>query len=270
MRVGTAIYVFVVASMILTGCLRSSTTILVHKNGTATVVDTLMLTKSSVQLWREMAKATKTPLEKLLREQWSDSSFYAQAYTMGPGVTVRSVKFVQGAMGAGYVSIYDAKDVGTLSVNKNSFHDHMSMNDTSKPSKPTYLRFMKSGNIVTVNNMPMTPEPSKNGEKQQTDEELRQQLSMVKKFMGDLELSMRIVVEPGIVSTNASYVQKNMISVIELPFSKVITKFEKDPSVFRLMSGVPTPEPWSLERAFNTLGAGVKMETKEAFQFEMK
>ncbi|MCX6139563.1 MAG: hypothetical protein NTX15_01830 [Candidatus Kapabacteria bacterium] len=161
MRVGTAILTIVIISSFVDGCLRSSTTILVRRDGSATITDTLMLTKSSVQIWREMAKSSKTPLEKILREQWGDSSFYAAASTMGPGVKVRSVKFVQGSTGAGYVSVYDVKDVGTLSVNKNSFHDHMSMNDTSKPSRPSYLRFMRVGQVITVNNMPMTPDPSK-------------------------------------------------------------------------------------------------------------
>ncbi len=118
--------------------------------------------------------------------------------------------------------------------------------------------------------MPLAPEPKNDSAATPSDEEVRQQLTMVKKFMTDLEIAIRIVVEPGIASTDATYVQQNTITVIDLPFNKIIARFEKDPSVFRIMQGIPTPEPWSLERGFNSLGTAAKMETKEVFSFEMK
>ncbi|MBP6509392.1 MAG: hypothetical protein KA339_02455 [Candidatus Kapabacteria bacterium] len=262
--------IVVVASALLTGCLRSSMSVLVRKDGTAVVTDTLMLTPSTLKMWEEMAKATKTPLQTLLKEQWSDSAMYAEASKMGPGVSVRSVKFVKSSKGAGYVAIYDAKDIGTLSISKNAFHEHMNTPDPSKKSAPSYVRFTRVGSRVTVNNMPLAPEPKNDSAATPSDEELRQQLTMVKKFMTDLEIAIRIVVEPGIASTDATYVQQNTITVIDLPFNKIIARFEKDPSVFRIMQGIPTPEPWSLERGFNSLGTAAKMETKEVFSFEMK
>lgn len=269
-RRNVILVIFVASSFLFNGCLRSSMSVLVRKDGTAVVTDTLMLTPSTLKMWEEMAKATKTPLQTLLKEQWNDSAMYAEAPKMGPGVTVRSVKFVRTSKGAGYVAIYDAKDIGTLSISKNAFHEHMNASDPSKKSAPSYIRFTRSGQRITVNNMPLTPEPRSDSAAAPSESEIQQQLVMVKKFMKDLEIAIRIVVEPGIASTDATYVQQNTITMIDIPFNKIIARFEKDPSVFRIMQGIPTPEPWSLEKGFNKLGTAAKMETKEVFSFEMK
>ncbi len=252
------------------GCLRSITTVLVRKDGSAVVTDSLMLGKSAVQMWQEMAKASKTSLEKLIREQWNDSVFYSAAPKMGPGVTVRSVKFVKGAKGAGYVSVYDVKDIGTLSINKNAFSEHMQTTDSGKPHTPSYVRFIRSGAAITVHNMPLTPEPESDTGAVQSDEEIKQQLEILKKFMGDFELGFRIRVEPGIASSDASFVQKNVVTIMDLPFKKVINQMEQQPDIFRFMKGNKDSSPWSLERAFNSLGTSVKMETKETIRIVMK
>jgi|GEM_PF-2083428 len=114
--------------------------------------------------------------------------------------------------------------------------------------------------------MPLTTEPKSDSTTIPTDAEMQQQVKMLKEFMRDLEIAIRVSFESGIATTDATYVTKNTVVITELKFNNVIAKFEKDPSIFRLMLGIPTPEPWSLETSFNNLNSSVKMETKSTIQ----
>jgi hypothetical protein len=113
----------VVLCLSTTGCLRSLTTLTVHRDGTAHIVDTMLFSPRFLSMVSsfsslgvdEDSTRTKTPPA----DPWNDSTIAADAAAFGQDVVLeRWVPLATGGM-RGYVATYRAGDVNTVTLDKN-------------------------------------------------------------------------------------------------------------------------------------------------------
>ncbi len=253
------------------GCLRTSTTVIVHRNGSATIIDTTLLTKQTMEMWKEMAKASKQKLEDVLRQDMRDTTAAQRAAQMGEGVEFVQSSFVSRNGMAGYVTTFSARDVALLQINKNQFHEKISTDSAGKAEAPAFVRFERNGGQFRIISEPLAPSQDESElDSELTDKEIANQVNIARKFMKDLDLALRVTFESGIADTDAMFVRDNTITLIHIPFNAILKKMQKDPQVFRYMAGIATPAPWDMEKEFNKLGGGVVMETKPVVTVKLR
>ncbi len=124
---GVSVRVLLVAAVVLfgttlSGCLRSFTTLTVHRDGTATIVDTMLFSPRFLAMLGSMddsglqidSSAPQPPATDL----WNDSTVAASALGFGTNVHLTEWKPLSSNGMRGYVATYKAADVNTVTLNK--------------------------------------------------------------------------------------------------------------------------------------------------------
>ena len=96
-------------------------------------------------------------------------------------------------------------------------------------------------------------------------EENPQMEAMMKQMLGDMTLSVKLVVEPGISETDATYRETNTITLVDIEMLKLLEK----PEAFKKLNSAPKDNPAAAMEFLKGLD-GVKMETKKVITVKLK
>ena len=88
---------------------------------------------------------------------------------------------------------------------------------------------------------------------------------MVKQMLGDMKISLKVVIEPGIASTTATHVTGNTVTLAEMDMGKVLD----NPDAFKKLQGMDQKDPAKAMEAFKDF-KGVKMESKKEITIKLK
>lgn len=221
------------AIVCLPGCLRSITTITVRKNGSATMVDSVMFTRSSVEMTREMAALAGEPAESILADTWSEDYLREYAATLGNGTKLVSVTPLTKDGGYGYVATYSIADVNTFKYNLRGVGDKLKDNKAeASPDAPAYMRLSMQKGTLTIDCDPFLGSEMVDDITEQRPESMVENMAMVERLVGDLHLALRIGFDGTITETDATYRNGSMITLIDLPFEPFIKAVKDNPHAF--------------------------------------
>ena len=88
---------------------------------------------------------------------------------------------------------------------------------------------------------------------------------MAKAMFADMKMAVRLVIEPGIKKCDATHVEGNTITLMEMNFGELM----KDPKGMKLLDQMEGKKPEEVAKLVEGI-AGVKFETKEKITVEMK
>ena len=236
-------------AVFLTGCLQSATTILVNKDGSAQIIDTMLYSPQFINMMESMSNMGNSDAEKADAEPYvpySDSSIAVDAADFGTGVTLDHWDEVQLGSNSGYVAYYKVKNISTLSINKDrgtakikdDKKDEAGETDVEAEPKPT-VRLSINNGVLTIHN-PI--DISDSNEEVETDEvevevesddDQRKALEMMAGFMQGLRFSVRVQTSSPIKETNATYADGSTITMISMDFDKIIEIWEEDIDAYK-------------------------------------
>ncbi len=227
-------------ALVSTGCLRSSSTVTVHRNGSATITDSMLFAPRFLAMMSslgEMGDSTESSGLTL----WSDSTLRADAADFGPTVSLKEWKEIEVDGLKGYVAVYQAPQVadivldGNRGANKVQTGEDDPSTDNAEKSDPWRMTY--ENGILTIVNPPdsatadaMVAEPV---QEQTSDEERRQTLDMMAGFLRGMRISVRVVVDGPISQTNATYANASTVTLLYMDFDKLVDVWENDPATFK-------------------------------------
>jgi len=252
----------------LNSCLQVESTISLKKDGSGTVTENLIFGEQMVQMMQMgMAQAAqaggkaKDPFAEMLDKKKAAE----RALKMGEGVELVSVTKIDADGKLGVRTVFKFADINKLDYNT---ADAMNMGDkgpkqekNEDADKPTFK--YADGKLVISQKHPKGKDAAEAIKEEEKEDPMEAQgLAMMQGMMKDMRMTMKMKFESGIAKTNATYVDGDTITIMEIDFGKVV----KDPKKLKALQG------GDFEKTKKALEGidGIKFEAKETVEVELK
>lgn len=258
-------------SLALPGCFQSETTVHLNKDGSGTLVEETRLGAQMMAMMGQMAGLGGENAPNPMQEMFSEEKAKERATTLGEGVTFEKSETLDadGTMGARVT--YQFKDINKLKVSTDDSMKNMSPTGDmgvvgAKESKP--IAFSYTDGKLTVK----MPQPDKAADAPADAEDAAgpdmdspEAQDMVKQMMGDMKMSFKLVIEPGIAETNASHQDANTITLMEMNMGKLV----ENPDNLKKLTAMKQDDPSAAMEALKGVD-GVKFEAKPEITVTVK
>jgi hypothetical protein len=261
------------AALTLPGCLQSETTIHLNKDGSGTLVEETRLGAQMLGMLTQMsALGGGEAKEDPLAEMFSEDKAKARASKLGEGVVFTKFETVSKNGGKGARVTYSFKDINQLKVTPGDGMKDMSPMGAAQAApaeKSEPIAFSYADGKLTVK----MPAQDKNDAKDAAgadapegpDMDNPQAEAMMKQMMGDMKISLKLVIEPGIAESNATHADGNTITLMEMEMGKLL----ENPENMKKLSKMDQKNPAASMEALKGID-GVKFEVKEEITVKLK
>lgn len=270
-------------ALLTPSCLEHSATIRLNKDGSGTITEETVFSAEATAMMSQMGEGAEDPAAKL-----SDAKkAAANAAEMGEGVSVEKVEKIDKDGRKGGRVTYKFKDINQV---KFTFGDAVSDSgkdmgppgapgdapdgEDGKPEKKPISFSYKDGTLTLVN-PELNPDSKKDAKKPAAGEEGdapdeapepdAQAMAMMGKMFKDMRMALVIELPGGIDETNASHVEGDSITLMDMAFGKLIG----DPANMKKLSSMQNSSPAEMAAAFKDIEE-LKIETKEKITVKLK
>lgn len=256
-----------VVSMLLSSCFEMSSIVTVNKDGSGTVEETTLVSAQIKAMMGSLGDASKkdgSSGQMKMDILPTKEKAALKAAKMGEGVTLKSQEEIKSPDGReGVKVVYVFTDIRKLK------YEPGDMKDKSEGGKGA-ITFGYESDILTIN-LPKMDKPSeelKEKAKAQMPKDIEAQMTMMKPMFAGMRMSFKLKAGSGVASTDASHVDGDTITLMEMNFDKLLEKPE-GMKKFAEMSERKDMSPSEAAEAFKGLD-GIKIETKEKVTVKLK
>jgi hypothetical protein len=259
---------FVVAATVgLSACLEVKSVITVNKDGTATIEETALVSAQVKALMGSLggqpaAEGQPNPAAGLKDMVPDRAKAEERAKELGEGVTLKSHQEITTPDGkSGVKAVYTVADIGK--VKYNAFNSKGKDGGASKP-----MTFTMQGDTLTAFNPDdeKKDKPDANAPKV-PKEEMQAQLAMMKPMFAGMRMTMQIKGGAGIASSDATHVEGDTVTLMDVQFDKLMDK----PEVFGQVMDSADKNLTQAEAAEMFKGVdGIKVEGKKSVTIKLK
>lgn len=246
MRQCSIVLIAVITAVGITGCLRSSTTVIVKKDGSAIVRDSMLFSGFMGMMMLSDDDDEENPF-------MSDSSLQADAAAYGPGVTVKSRKRIAKGDAAGYTADFVVPDINKLTLFKTRTSSKLAIDTSISMAAPldssSSISFSYIPGQLTIHNRsahrPTAGADTVEPPQAQSEEETRAGLKMMRKMLDGMQITYRIRIDGKIKRTTAKHARKSDVTLMDVDVAKLFRAIEKDPKLFEhanAMLGTKAPD----------------------------
>ena len=262
MKKVSLLIVLMVVLFVLSGCLQSHRTIHVKKDGSGTIEEKMLIGSMGSMMGGIM---NSSDVEKLK----------ADAASFGEGVQYVSSKEITENDMSGYEVVYSFADISKVKIDMNAAGKIMQMGEESDIAEYVTFDFKKGKNaelkVIFPRDMDDESEQIE-GEVWDEDEEVGagedeqdMAMQMAKSMYGNMEISIKIVIDVKITSTDATHIQENEVILQEIIFTEMLED-EKALKAMEKSEDMSDSERMKLIEDF----PGVKVELKDEISIKFK
>lgn len=253
----------VAAVFSLPSCLEIKNTIIVNKDGTATVEETTLL---GAQLAAMMAQGGGAggPGEQLKGLVMDKAKAEERAKQLGEGVTVKSIEEVKSPDGkSGNKVTFAVADIRKLKFQPNS------PDQKEKKDEENMVFSLEGGSLVITNNSADKKTDKGDKPKKSAEEvaQMKAQVAMMKPMFAGMRVTIDVRAAGGIASTDAAHVNGDTITFLDLQFDKVLDNVEAFGEIME--SGDSGMSMADAAKKFEKV-EGIKLEGKKVVKVELK
>lgn len=263
-----------VIALLLPGCLQSETTVHLNKDGSGTLVEQTTLGGQMLGMLEQFAAMGGEKGKDPVAEMFSAEKAKVKASKMGEGVTFEKTEPLSANGGKGARVTYRFADINKLKVSPGEGMSAMSelspmAGAAPAPPKQKPVNFAYADGKLTIT----MPEPEKPGAPPEgvpanpgmPDLEGNPQAeAMMKQMMGDMKVSFKIIVEPGIAETDATHREGKSVTLMEMEMGKLL----QNPDTIKKLTSADQSNPAAALEVLKGI-EGVKFETKPVITIRM-
>lgn len=267
-RTTSLVFTALCGLILLSGCWDIKVKLTVKPDGSGTIEEKVMLVDFFTDLGEE---------EKSRVPGYEESYFHERAADYGEDVQVVKFENLQENGKFGYFARFSFTDINCVKVDENFSQiidlDSGLMKATSSDSA-NYINFVYikgKNNLLTVSfphreNVPApdsTEDIIESGEKKEMSDE---EFAVLTSFFEDMSILLDLEIKGKIVRTDASYVEKNTIKLIELNFKEILEDKEKFRALMEMEAA--TPALWGdyIQKEY----PAIKYEPQDKVEIEFK
>lgn len=273
MKLLTLPFASLLAAVALPGCLQHATTIHLNKDGSGTLVEESTLGVQMAAMLEQMAGLGGGQAKDPAKEMASPDKAKARAATLGEGVTLEKVEAIDVNGNKGGRTTYHFADINKLKLALSGGVTEAMPKQPGAPGAqapaepPTTFKYAAGTLTITTPERKKPEVPAVDPAKEAGIPELgaEQMEPMMRQMMGDMKVSFKLVIEPGIAQTNASHVDGNTVTLMEMDMGQVMD----NPGAFKKLQDMDQKNP---EKAMAVLKdfKGVKVEPKQEITIQVK
>lgn len=250
-----------VFAMALSSCIEHHVTIVLNKDGSGTVTEETTMSAENAAMASQMGG---DPLEDMTDE----AKAKAKAATMGEGVTLKKAEKVAANGRVGGRVTYAFKDINKLKYgygdSVTEMGDGMKPPGEEEPESADPIPFVYKDGVLTIAN-PTGEEDEAADDEGGADDLDEQGMMMAKQMMGDMKMSLKIEFPGGIEKTDATHVEGNTVTFMEVEMGKLL----EDPAKFKAFAKAKPESPAAMQEALKGI-EGVKVEAKKEVSVTLK
>lgn len=260
------------ATFVLPGCFQSETTVHLNKDGSGKLVEETRLGAQMVAMMGQFSGIGGEAKADPFAEMFSEEKAKARAKELGEGVTFEKSEPVNAGGAKGARVTYSFKDINQIRVSAGDGMKNMNpagemAAEKAKENPP--ITFSYTGGKLTIK----MPEPGKPeaadkiapDEAGKPDMDSPEAMAMMKQMMGDMKMSLKVVIEPGIAETNATHQDANTITLMEMNMGKLVENADS----LKKLGTIDQNDPAAAMEALKGID-GVKIESKREVTVKVK
>ena len=262
-----------VSALALPSCLQQATTVHLNKDGSGTLVEETTLGAQMTAMLGQMGALGGDQAPDPAKDLISPDKAKARAAALGEGVTVTKVEAIEVKGNKGARTTYHFADINQLKLSAGSgLQDAMpkmpGAPEAADPkTQPTTFKY--ADGVLTITNpdhaKAAAPAAAPGGGAGGIDLGDEQMEPMMRQMVGDMKISLKVVIEPGIASTTATHVDGNTVTLAEMDMGKVMD----NPGAFAKLQGMDQKDPAKAMEALKDF-KGVKMEAQKQITIRLK
>lgn len=207
-------------TLLASSCLQHETTINLNKDGSGTIVEETIIGAQMLGMMTQFAQPGQPdPVTQMFPEEKSKE----KAATMGEGVEFVKMDMIDEGGKRGARAHYKFADINKLNLNPAGGLDAVNDGKVKEVKPEDFVKFKYADGKLSL----ITP-PS-DFDKMNIDEgaaENPEMEAMAKQMMGDMRMAMKINFPGGIDNTNASHVDGNTVTLMDIQVGKVLNQKE--------------------------------------------
>lgn len=253
-------------SVLFAGCLQVDTKVNLNKDGSGTIEETVVMKNSVIQMFKEFAvmfDSTKNEEFQMFKED----ELKTKAANYGEGVTYVSGKKYLTEGYEGYKVVYAFKDINKVKLST-SPDDKMPLGDEESgvvmndgDEDVLKFNFTKGSPSVLIVEFPKPQADENSGQETESVEDSsmnQENLDKLTEMFDGLKMNLTFNFDSGIEETDASFVDGNKVTVMQIDFSEILKN--KD-----ILEKLEKSKPETMEQFHELVGdlEGIKVEFKD-------
>jgi len=262
-------------SVLLAGCLQVDTTINLKKDGSGTINEKVLMSKTFVNMMKEFAMAFQDSATAAEEEfsLFKDEDIISDATEYGDDVKYLSHSFINNDEWEGYEAIYSFDDISKIRIQPDPDSKvAMSEDETGSEDEGEYYFFkFKKGDVseliidrpeIEFNKDSQEGESSSEEVTEQNEDELGEEAL---KMMDGMKINIAVKIDGEISSSNATYVDGSTITLFQMSLGEMM----KDKEAFKEFQN---KEPKNIEemKQFIEKFPGMKIEIQKPVSVKFK
>ena len=260
------LFIGIIFSIFLTGCLQVSTTVNLNQDGSGTIEELFVMKTEIINMMKEFAMAFDSTKSDGF-DMFNETELREKASDLGEGVVYVSGEKIAMDNYEGFKAVYSFTDINKLKLNpspEDKIPYGAELGETEVQSAEDLLKFnFKKGSpssLVIIFPKPLLEDEAETEEtiefEDSTFNEQAEQ-KMIEMFDG-MKMALYFNFKDGIDETDASFVDSSKVTLMEIDFSEII----KNKEVFKKFQGA---KPETMEEFKEVVGdiEGIKIEFKE-------
>lgn len=264
----------VLFTFIFSGCLQIATKINVKKDGSGTINEKVLMSKTFINMMKDFAQAFQDSATTEEFAIFKDDEIIADAKDYGDEVIYVSHKFVKDDNWEGYEAVYSFDDITKIKIEPDP-DSKVGMSDEGEGSAESteyYFFKFKKGDVseLIIDRPPVelneeldeSSDEKSQDTSEQSDEEMGEEFL---KMMEGMKIDITVQVDGKISETNASYVNGSTVTLFQMDLSEMM----KNKEAFKEFKN---REPKNIEemKEFLEKFPGMKIEVEKPVSVEFK
>lgn len=271
MKIIKKIFVFVSLFLLLAGCLQVETTIKVKKDGSGTINEKVLFSKTFVNMMKEFVYAFQDSVSTEEFTIFEESDIKADAKDYGENVAYVSHEMITDEKWEGYKAVYSFDDITKLKISpdpdsKIDIADEEG--ETAEQKEYYFFNFIKGDTPELIIDRPpieLTSKTDKDRDSTESEQENEENGEEFIKMMEGMKVDIAVEVDGEIINTNASYVQNSRITLFQIDLGEMM----KNKEAFKEFQN---NEPENIEemKEFIDKFPGMKIEVEKPVSVKFK
>ena len=271
MKILKNVLIYVSLTMLLAGCLQVETTIKVKKDGSGTIIENVLLSRTFVNMMKEFAQAFQDSTSTEEFSFFKENEIKADAKDYGEEVKYVSHELISNDNWEGFEVVYSFNDITKIKIQPDP-GSKVEMGDEegeATADEEYYFFKFNKGDISEliidrpdINFASDSQEDSQSDTSEQNDEEMGEEFL---KMMEGMKINIALQVDGQITSTNASYVEDSKITLMQMDFGEMMKNKES-------FKEFKNKEPKNIEemKEFLEKFPGMKIEVEKPISVKFK
>lgn len=228
------ITIFILFTIFFAGCLQVETTLNVKKDGSGTINEKVLFSKTFVTMIKEFAQSFDDSASADTEEFsfFKEDEIKADAKDYGENVVYVSHKLISENNWEGYEAVYSFDDISKVKIEPDPGSKVDIGTESSEDASDEeyyFFKFVKGPTSELIINRPEMETSIETEEEVETEESEQNNEEMGEEFlamMKGMKISVGILVDGQIVNTNATYVQGSKVTLFEMDLGEMMKNKE--------------------------------------------